>query len=108
MLNRAVIIGIDIYIKNIKMKKTVRITENELVDIIKKNINESNLVYAHRERAELVQDVLDRVLEYGEDYINALREFNSNFKVTKHRRIDPGQGELPKGVKVRSTYRPEL
>jgi len=53
------------------MKKTVRITENELVDIIKKNINESNLVYAHRERAELVQDVLDRVLEYGEDYINA-------------------------------------
>jgi hypothetical protein len=89
------------------MKKKIRVTEQELVDIIKENINESNFMYAHRERDELVQDVLDRALEYEDEYINALKEFNSNFEVTKHRRIEPGDIDLPKGVKVKSTYRPD-
>jgi len=58
------------------------------------------------ERAELVQDVMDRVLEYGDDYIKALNALNSAFKPSKHKKIQSGTGELPKGVKVKSTYRP--
>jgi hypothetical protein len=88
------------------MKKRIHITETQLVDLIKKRINESNYMYSNMERAELLQDIMDRVLEYGDDYVNALNALNSAFKPKKYRKIEPGQGELPKGVKVQSTYRP--
>ena len=88
------------------MKKVVRLTEQELISIIKRNINESNYMYANMERAQIVQDVMDRILEYGDDYVNELMSLNSNFEVKKHKRFESGEFELPKGVKVRSTYRP--
>jgi hypothetical protein len=76
------------------------------VNLIKIKVNESNYMYSNMERAELIQDIMDRVLEYGDDYIQALNALNSAFKPKKYRKIESGQGELPKGVKVRSTYRP--
>jgi len=88
------------------MKKDKYITEDQLVSSIKKRLKESNYMYSNMERAELVQDVMDRVLEYGEDYIKALNALNSAFKPSKHKKIQSGTGELPKGVKVKSTYRP--
>jgi hypothetical protein len=63
-------------------------------------------MYSNMERAELIQDIMDRVLEYGNDYIQALNALNSAFKPKKYRKIEYGQGELPKGVRVQSTYRP--
>lgn len=88
------------------MKKGKYITEDQLVNSIKKRLEESNYMYSNMERAELVQDVMDRVLEYGEDYIQALNALNSAFKPSKHKKIQSGTGELPKGIKVQSTYRP--
>ncbi len=88
------------------MKKDKYITEDQLVNSIKKKLFESNYMYSNMDRAELVQDVMDRVLEYGEDYIQALNALNSAFKPTKHKKIQSGTSELPKGVKVQSTYRP--
>jgi len=76
------------------------------VSLIKRKVNESNYMYSNMERAELVQDVMDRVLEYGEDYIQALNALNSAFKPSKHKKIQPGTSELPKSVRVQSTYRP--
>ncbi len=88
------------------MKKDKYITEDQLVNLIKKKINESNYMYSNMEKAELIQDVMDRVLEYGEDYIQALNALNSAFKPKKYKKIESGTSELPKGVKVHSTYRP--
>lgn len=88
------------------MKKEKYITEDQLVNLIKIKVNESNYMYSNMERAELIQDIMDRVLEYGDDYILALNALNSAFKPKKYRKIESGQGELPKGVKVQSTYRP--
>ena len=88
------------------MKKDKYITEDQLVNLIKTKVNESNYMYSNMERAELIQDILDRVLEYGEDYIQALNALNSAFKPKKYKKIESGQGEVPKGVKVQSTYRP--
>lgn len=88
------------------MKKRKYITEEQLVNLIRKKVNESNYMYSNMERAELLQDVMDRVLEYGDDYIQALNALNSAFKPSKHKKIQSGTSELPKGVKVQSTYRP--
>lgn len=90
------------------MRKNQFLTEKQLVNLIKKNIKESNYMYSNMDRAELIQDIMDRVLEYGEDYIQALNALNSAFKPNKYKKIQSGQGELPKGVKVQSTYRPNL
>jgi hypothetical protein len=38
------------------------------------------------ERQEIIQDVLDRVGEYGMDYVKALAELNMNFPSTKYKR----------------------
>jgi len=88
------------------MKKKIIITEEKLVKIIDKIIKESNYMYSNMEKAELIQDVMDRVLEYGEDYIQALNALNSAFKPQKYKKMQSGTSELPKGVKVQSTYRP--
>lgn len=88
------------------MRKNQFLTEEQLVSLIRKNIKESNYMYSNMEKAELIQDVMDRVLEYGEDYIKALNALNSAFKSKKYKKIESGTSELPKGVKVQSTYRP--
>lgn len=88
------------------MKKEKYITEDQLVNSIKRRLSESNYMYSNMDKAELIQDVMDRVLEYGEDYIQALNALNSAFKSKKYRKIQSGTAELPKGVKVQSTYRP--
>ena len=88
------------------MRKPKYLSEDQLVNIIKRKVNESNYMYSNMERAELIQDVMDRILEYGEDYLQALNALNSAFKPTKHRKMQSGTAELPKGVKVQSTYRP--
>ena len=88
------------------MKKDKYITEDQLVNLIKTKVNESNYMYSNMERAELIQDIMDRVLEYGDDYVQSLNALNSAFKPKKYKKIESGQEELPKGVKVQSTYRP--
>ena len=88
------------------MRKNKYITEDQLVNLIKNKVNESNYMYSNMEKAELIQDVMDRVLEHGEDYIQALNALNSAFKSQKYKKLQSGMGELPKGVRVQSTYKP--
>ena len=67
------------------MKKDKYITEDQLVNLIRNKVNESSYMYSNMERAELIQDIMDRVLEYGNDYIQALNALNSAFKPKKYR-----------------------
>ena len=60
---------------NIDLKKTIR-----------KHLNEGFAKYSKFERAMIIQDVLDRVGQYEDEYVNALKEFNSQFPSTMYKR----------------------
>jgi predicted YcjX-like family ATPase len=93
------------------MKKTIRSTESDLSKLIKRIIQESDdnftVGISRSRKTELVDDVINRLIEFGEEYESKLREFNKEFKVTKIKRIEPSRSmddiEIPKGVKIRST-----
>ena len=93
------------------MKKTIRLTESDLSKLIKRIIQESDdnftVGISRSRKTELVDDVINRLIEFGEEYESKLREFNKEFKVTKIKRIEPSRSmddiERPKGVKIRST-----
>ena len=93
------------------MKKTIRLTESDLSKLIKRIIQESDdnftVGISRSRKTELVDDVINRLIEFVEEYESKLREFNKEFKVTKIKRIEPSRSmddiEIPKGVKIRST-----
>lgn len=59
-------------------------------------------------KAEIMDEVINRIGQYGDEYINALTKFNDNFPSTKYKKIErPEFVEMPKGVKVRSTVYPD-
>ena len=90
-----------------------RLTERDINRIIKKLVNEdSDFVtgVAASERTELVDDVINRINEHGMKYIIQLNKLNSDFPVEKYRRqerVRRSDFELPKGIKVKSSYFPE-
>lgn len=97
------------------MKKVIRLTEKDLTNIIKRVVKEDNdfvTGIAASEKAEIVQEVIDRIREYGSEYIQALREFNTSYEIRRSRnqeRITRRDFELPKGVRVsKSTFPNEL
>jgi hypothetical protein len=50
---------------------------------------------------------INRIGQYGDEYIRALEELNSKFESTKYRRIEkPREPQIPAGVKLRSTVYP--
>jgi uncharacterized protein YukJ len=87
-----------------------RLTESDLNRIVKKVINESNdfvTGISASERTELVDDVINRINEHGNSYINALNELNFSFPVERYKRqerVRKSDIVLPKGVRVQSTY----
>ena len=89
------------------------LTNTQISKIIKRVINESDdfvTGVAASKRTELVDDVINRINEYGNEYMNALNSLNSEFPVERYKRMDKpriSDFELPKGVKVRSSYFPE-
>ena len=88
----------------------MRITESDIRRIIKNVVNENDgyvTGLAPSERTELVDDVINRINEHGMRYIDALRDLNSEFPVEKYKRqerIKRKDFELPKGVRVQSSY----
>ena len=90
-----------------------RLTERDINRIVNNIINESDdfvTGVAASKRTELVDDVINRINEYGNEYMNALNSLNSEFPVERYKRMDKPRRndfELPKGVKVRSSYFPE-
>lgn len=93
------------------MKRTIRLTESDLSKLIKRIIQESDdnftVGVSRSKKTELVDDVINRLIEFGEEYETKLREFNSDFEVTKIRRLASPRSmddiEIPKGVKIKST-----
>jgi hypothetical protein len=89
------------------------LSNTQISKIIKRVINESDdfvTGVAASKRTELVDDVINRINEYGPEYMNALNSLNSEFPVERYKRMDKPRRsdfELPKGVKVKSSYFPE-
>jgi hypothetical protein len=94
------------------MKKVIRLTEKDLTNIVKRVISEGDDDFvtgvAASKKAEIVQDVIDRIREHGSEYIQDLTDFNSNYEIKRSRnqeRMTRRDFELPKGVRVsKSTF----
>jgi len=59
------------------------------------------------ENTELIDDVINRLKEHGDDYKRALNRLNMEFPTEKYRRLPllkRGDVQLPPNVKVKSTY----
>jgi len=88
----------------------MRIKESDIKRIVKKVVNESNdfvTGIAASERTELVDDVINRINEHGMKYIIELNKLNSDFPVERYKRQDRvkrSDVNLPKGVRVQSSY----
>jgi hypothetical protein len=88
----------------------MRIKESDIRRIVKKVVNESNdfvTGIAASERTELVDDVINRINEHGMKYIIQLNKLNVDFPVERYKRQDRvkrSDVNLPKGVRVQSSY----
>ena len=93
------------------MKKKIRLTESELAKLIQRIVKEGSNDFvtgiARSRKSELVDDVISRLSEYGDEYAEKLMELNNEFEVTKMRRIERPRSmddiEIPKGVRIKST-----
>ena len=92
------------------MKKVIKINENDIENLVKKILKEDERPRGGTMfggKAEIVDEVLNRLGQYGEEYLKALDELNKKFPSTKYRKVErPEVAEIPKGVKVRSTVYP--
>ncbi len=94
------------------MKKVIRLNENDIEGLVKKILKENEFprggtVYGGK--AEIIDEVINRLNEYGDEYLEQLEQLNSGFPVTKYKKIEPPTKrdfELPPGVKVKSTVYP--
>jgi len=64
-----------------------KVNDIELKKSLRKNLTENFADFTIFERQEIVQDVLDRVGEYGMDYVKALAELHTKFPPTKYKRF---------------------
>ena len=92
------------------MKK--RITESDINRIVSKVVYESEFEnemipgISYNKTTELVDDVIMRIKEHGEDYIRDLNKLNFQYPTKKYKRLDRPRRdnfELPKGVRVQSS-----
>jgi hypothetical protein len=101
-----------------KIKKNgqvVTLTESDLTRIVQRVVKEENdfvTGIAASEKAEIVQEVIDRIREYGFEYIQSLRDFNTSYEIRiskNQERINRRDFVVPKGVKIsKSTFPDEL
>ena len=92
------------------MKK--RITESDINRIVFKVVNENNydreMIHgiSYNKTTELVDDVIMRIKEHGDDYIRELNKLHFNYPTQKYKRVERPRRdnfELPKGVRVQSS-----
>jgi hypothetical protein len=81
--------------KNKKDMKTIKMTESDLTNIVKKIVNEASKPRIMRtalpdkdaprsfdeNRKIMVQHVLDRIMKYGPEYMDKLEDLNSEFPI---------------------------
>lgn len=89
-----------------------KITESDINRIVNRVINEDmegkelRFGVAFNKQTELVDDVINRIKEYGEEYTRALNKLNFDFPTQKYKRVERPRRdtfELPKGVRVQSS-----
>ena len=89
-----------------------RITESDINRIVSKVVNENEydreMIHgiSYNKTTELVDDVIMRIKEHGDDYIRELNKLNFNYPTQKYKRVERPKRdnfELPKGVRVQSS-----
>jgi len=92
------------------MKKVIRLNENDIENLVKKILKEEERPRGgtlYGGKSEIVDEVVNRIGQYGEDYIQELIELNNKFPSTKYRTISSSTNiQIPKGIKVQSTVYP--
>jgi len=92
------------------MAKIIKLTEKDIESLVNKIIKEDSFprggtVFGGK--AEIVDEVINRVNQYGDEYIQELNLLNSKFPSTKYKKIEsPVKAEIPSGVRVKSTVYP--
>jgi hypothetical protein len=94
--------------------REIRLTENELVRVIKKIIRENDdfvTGISASEKTELIDDVINRLNEFGTRYKIELNRLNSKFNPEKIKRTQRPRSmadiELPKNLRISRTVFPE-
>jgi len=92
----------------------IRLTETELIKTIKKIINENDdyvTGVSASEKTELIDDVINRLNEFGMQYKIELNRLNSKFNPQKIRRAQRPRSmedlDLPKGLRIGKTVFPK-
>ena len=89
------------------------LNQSDITRIVRRVITESDYPNEIRvgsgfnENTELIDDVISRIKEHGDDYKRALNELNMEFPTEKYRRLPllkRGDVQLPPNVKVKSIY----
>jgi hypothetical protein len=92
-----------------------RITESDINRIVTRVVNEGDyekeMIHgvSYNKTTELVDDVIMRIKEHGDEYIRELNKLNMEFPTQKYRRVPRTTRdtfELPKGVRVQSSIFP--
>ena len=90
-----------------------KLKESDLRKIVKRVISERNSgteIYdgiSYNEDTELIDDVIIRIKEHGDDYKRALNKLNLDYPTGKYKKLPllkRGDVELPPNVKVKTTY----
>ena len=90
--------------------KVIRLNQNDIEKLVKKIMNESErprggMLYGNK--AEIIDEVVNRIGQYGDEYIQELESLNARFPSTKYKRVErPEKVEVPQGVKIKSTVYP--
>jgi len=94
--------------------REVRLTETELIKAIKKIISENDdyvTGVSASEKTELIDDVINRLSEFGMQYKIELNRLNSKFNPEKVRRIPRPRSvediDLPKRLRISRTVFPK-
>ena len=72
-------------------KKIVKLSEKQLVETIGKIVEQSKMLdnkISYEDRKIIADDVINRIIEFGYDYVDRLNELNSEFIPTRLKRID--------------------
>ncbi len=92
------------------MKKVIRLNERDVERLVEKILKENERPRGgalYGGKSEIIDDVINRIGEYGEEYLHELTELNNRFPSTKYTKISPPTSvELPKGIKLKSTVYP--
>lgn len=94
----------------------VRLSEGQLIDLISRVIRENSdkdfvTGISASKRAELIDDVINRLNEFGMRYEIELNRLNSKFNPERIKRANRPRGiedlDLPKGLRIGKTIFPE-